>query len=156
MHFGGWVWIATFCSIRVTKSGFARKMEGKDCILMHAFSPMFSFYFYFTLSFIYLISLSILFVSCLSHYPHSIYGYCSYLYWFQPMEFLYFTLIAHQPFLFAVSTLLELPTSAIVVWPPLHLDMLSAFSLFHYLFHDKSLFVLFCRRSISLIWWAKL
>ena len=83
--------------------------------------------------------------------PHSIYGYYSYLYWFQPVEFLYFTLIAYQPFLFAMSTLLELPTSAIVVRPPLLIDMLSAFSLFHYLFHNESLFVWFCHRSISLI-----
>ena len=81
--------------------------------------------------------------------PHSIYGYYSYLYWFQPVEFLYFTLIAYQPFLFAMSTLLELPTSAIVVRPPLLIDMLSAFSLFHYLFHNKSLPVLFCQGSIS-------
>lgn len=57
------------------------------------------------------------------------------------MRFLYFIFIAHQPFLFAVSTLLELSTSLLAAQPPLHLGMLSTFSLFHYLFHDKSLFV---------------
>ena len=35
--------------------------------------------------------------------------------------------------------------------PPLHLGMPNAFSLFHYLFHNKSLFVWFCHGSISLI-----
>ena len=151
MHFEGWVWIATFYSVGVTKSGFAGKMEGRDCILMHAFSVMSSFYSYFTLSFLYLISLSILSVSCLSLSLASIYGYCSYLYWVNHMEFLSFTHIAHQLFLSAMNTSSRLPTNLLVVWPPLHLGMPNTFSLFHYSFHDKSLSVWIYREPFSLI-----
>ena len=67
------------------------------------------------------------------------------------MRFLYFTPIAHRPFLSTMSTLLELPTSPLATRPPLHLGMPSAFSLFHCLFHNKSLFVWFYLGSISLI-----
>ena len=126
-------------------------MEGRDCILMHAFSVMSSFYSYFTLSFLYLISLSILSVSCLSLSLASIYGYCSYLYWVNHMGFLSFTPIAHQLFLSAVNTSSRLPTNLLVVWPPLHLGMPNTFSLFHYSFHDKSLFVWICHEPFSLI-----
>ena len=123
---------------------------------MHAFSAvstLFSFIslFLFSLLFLFQFSLFLALVTI----PHVFYGYCSYLYWFQPVGFLYFTPIAHQPFLFAMSALSELPTSSIVVRPPLHLDLTSAFSLFYYLFHDKSLSIWFCHGSISLILMGK-
>ena len=67
------------------------------------------------------------------------------------MEFLSFTHIAHQLFLSAVNTSSRLPTNLLVVWPPLHLGMPNTFSLFHYSFHDKSLFVWICHEPFSLI-----
>jgi len=118
---------------------------------MHAFSAMFSFYFYFTLSFIYLISLSILSVSCFSCSLASICGYYSYLYWVNHMEFLSFTPIAHQLFLSAVNTSSRLPTNLLAIWPTLHLGMPNTFSLFHYSFHNKSLSIWFYREPFSLI-----
>ena len=68
------------------------------------------------------------------------------------MGFLYFTHIAHQLFFFflAVNTSLELPTNLLATLPPLRLGMPSAFSFFHYSFHDKPLFIWFDRESFSL------
>ena len=108
-----------------------------------------SFFFFFV------ISLSILFVSYLSRYPPFIYGYCSYLYQVNPIGFFHFTHIAPQPFLSAVSTPSELPTSPMASRPLLHLGMPNAFSIFYYLFHDNFLSVWFCREFISLILMGK-
>ena len=110
---------------------------------------MYSFSTVFTLSFFSLISLLAFYVSCLSRYLAFIYGYCFYLYWVKPMGYLYFTPVTHQPFLFAVNTSSRLPTSLLIVWPPLHLSMPS--TLFYYSFHDKSLSIWFCREPFSLI-----
>ena len=82
--------------------------------------------------------------------PHSIYGYYSYLYWANPIKFLFLTSMAHQPFLSVVNTFSRLPTTPLVVWPPLHLGMPSTFSLFHYPFHNKSQFVWFCLEPFPL------
>ena len=121
------------------------KRERKDGLLMHVFFVVLTL-LSFTLLFLLfsVISPSILSISCLSHYLASIYGYCYYLCWVNLMGFLYFTLIAYQLFLSAMSTLSKLPLSPLATWPPLHLGMPSAFSLFHYLFHDKFLSIWFC------------
>ena len=59
------------------------------------------------------------------------------------MGFLYFTPMAHQPFLSTVSTSSKLPINLLVVQSPLHLGMPIAFSLFHYPFHDRFQFIWF-------------
>ena len=85
---------------------------------MHAFSAVLSlssFNSLFLFSRLFLFEFSPF--SCFSRYPPSLYSYCSYLYWADPIEFLSFTLIAHQTFLSAVSTSLELPTNLLVARP---------------------------------------
>ena len=85
---------------------------------MHAFSAVLSlssFNSLFLFSQLFLFEFSPF--SCFSRYPPSLYSYCSYLYWADPIEFLSFTLIAHQTFLSAVSTSLELPTNLLVARP---------------------------------------
>ena len=119
-------------AVGISKSEFTKeggkRLPINACI--SAVSTLFSFYF--TLSFFSVISLLVLCVSCLSRYPPSTYGCYSYLYWFKPMRFLYFTIVAHQPFLFVVSTSSELPITLLVIRSPLHLSMPNAFSFFHY------------------------
>ena len=79
--------------------GFQRgvyyKREEKGSLLMHVFlsyllSFLFTSLFLFTLLFLFQFSLFLALVVL-----PSIYGYCSYLYWAHPMEFLSFTLTAH-------------------------------------------------------------
>ena len=85
---------------------------------MHAFSVVLSlssFNSLFLFSRLFLFEFSPF--SCFSRYPPSLYSYCSYLYWADPIEFLSFTLIAHQTFLSTVSTSLELPTNLLVARP---------------------------------------
>ena len=85
---------------------------------MHAFSAVLSlssFNSLFLFSRLFLFEFSPF--SCFSRCPPSLYSYCSYLYWADPIEFLSFTLIAHQTFLSAVSTSLELPTNLLVARP---------------------------------------
>ena len=132
------------------------KRERKDGLLMHVFFVVLTL-LSFTLLFLFfsVISPSILSISCLSHYLASIYGYCYYLCWVNLMGFLYFTLIAYQLFLSAMSTLSKLPISPLATWPPLHLGMPSAFSLFHYLFHDKFLSIWFCVSQFLSFQWTK-
>ena len=88
---------------------------------IHSFLAFTSFFLFS------LISFSILSVSCLSPYLPFICGYCSYLYWVSPIWFLSFALVAYQPFLSAVYTFSELPTTLLAVWPLLHLGMPSVF-----------------------------
>ena len=82
------------------------KREGKDSLLMHAFLPCFLPFFLISLfPFSLLLFFLILHVfPCLFVAPFSIYGYCSYLYWANPMRFLPCTPMAHQPFLFGCTT----------------------------------------------------
>lgn len=48
-----------------------------------------------------------------------------------------------------------MPTTLLVVQPPLHLGMLSVFSLFHYPSHEKFLSIPFYHISFSILWWEK-
>ena len=85
---------------------------------MHAFSAVFtlsSFNSFFLFSLLFLFESSPF--SCFGHYPPSLYSYWSYLYRADPIEFLSFTLIAHQTFLSAMSTSIELPTNLLVARP---------------------------------------
>ena len=123
---------------------------------MHAFLPcLLSFLFISLFLFPLLFLFQFFLFSCLNRYLPSIYGYYSYLYWANPIRFLFFTSMAHQPFLSVVHPFSRLPTTPLVVRPPLHLGMPSTFSLFHYPFHNRSQFVWFCLEPFPLAWTDK-
>ena len=135
MHYRGWAQMAICCYFWDFKEWVYYKREGKYSPLMHAFLPCLLF-FLSTSLFIFFSVISLYFLPQLLSL--SIYGYYSYLHWFKPMGFLYFTPMAHQPFLSAMKTSSGLPIILLVFRSPLHLVMLNAFSLFHYPFHNRS------------------
>ena len=148
--------MVTCCYFGISKSKFAVRMREKIAYWCMHFYRVYSLFFLFhSFSFLYYFSFSFFLFSCLNRYLPSIYGYYSYLYWANPIRFLFFTSMAHQPFLSVVHPFSRLPTTPLVVRPPLHLGMPSTFSLFHYPFHNRSQFVWFCLEPFPLAWTDK-
>ena len=79
------------------------------CMLFMSYSLFYFSKSHFTLSLFSLLSLSILCLDCLSYYPCSFYGNCSYLCAKSSLCNFSFTLIAYQPFVSTANTLQSHP-----------------------------------------------